>query len=173
MIGERMQKLMNEQIKHEIGSAYLYLSMAAYFDSINMDGMAGWMKAQAQEEMVHAMKFFDHIKNRGGRVWLMGLEQPKTEWSSPLNAWQEAYKHERFVTEKIHAMTKLANEESDFSALPLLSWFNDEQIEEEDQTNKVVQMLERIKDSGAGLIMLDKELGTRTFTYPSPTAPNE
>lgn len=167
MIGERMQKLMNEQIKHEIGSAYLYLSMAAYFDSINMDGMAGWMRSQAQEEMVHAMKFFNHIKDRGGRVWLMGLEQPKTEWSSPLNAFQEAYKHEQFITSKIYSLTKLANEESDFSALPMLGWFNDEQIEEEDQTVKVVQMLEKIKDSGAGLIMLDKQLGKRTFKYPS------
>jgi ferritin len=167
MIGERMQKLMNEQIKHEIGSAYLYLSMAAYFDSINMDGMAGWMRSQAQEEMVHAMKFFNHIKDRGGRVWLMGLEQPKTEWSSPLNVFQEAHKHEQFITSKIHALTKLAYEESDYTALPLLNWFNEEQIEEEDQTIKIVQMLEKIKDSSGSMIMLDRELGERKFKYPS------
>ncbi len=173
MISKKTQDVMNEQIKHELESAYLYLSMAAYFHSLGLDGMAQWMRVQTQEEMVHAMKFFDHIKDRGGRVELLPLTKPKKEWSSPLVAFQEAYEHEQFITSKINALTNIAAEEADHPASVLLHWFITEQVEEEASTSKIAQMLERIGDSGQGLIMLDRELGTRTFTMPTKTEASE
>lgn len=166
MISKKMQDAMNEQIKHELESAYLYLSVAAYFHSLGLDGMAQWMRVQTQEEMVHAMKFFDHIRDRDGRIELLALARPKEEWSSPLAAFQDAYEHEKFITSKINALAKLAAEEADYAANTLLHWFSDEQVEEEASTSKVTHMLERIGDSGTGLIMLDRELGNRTFTMP-------
>ena len=163
MINEKIQQAFNEQINHEIGSAYIYLSMAAYFYSQNLEGMANWMKVQAKEEMVHAMKFFTHIIDRDGKVVLGALEKPKTSWATPVDAWKDAYKHEQFITGKIHSLVKLAAGESDYASTPLLNWFEDEQIEEEQQTIRVVQLLEKIGTSGAGLVMLDKELGKREF----------
>jgi len=168
MISKKMQDAMNEQIKYELESAYLYLSMAAYFHSLGLDGMAQWMRVQTQEEMVHAMKFFDHIKDRGGRVELLPLAQPKREWSSPLVAFQEAYKHEQFITSKINDLVKIAKEEPDNPANVLLHWFITEQVEEEASTSRVAQALERIGDSGQGLIMLDRELSTHGLKFSQP-----
>jgi ferritin len=162
MIGKRMQDALNEQIKHELESAYLYLSMVAYFDSTSLQGMAQWMRVQTQEEIEHAMKFFDHIHDRDGRVELLPLAKPKKEWSSPLEAFKAAYEHEQFITGKINALMKIAAEENDHAAGVLLQWFVTEQVEEEASTLKVVNLLERIGDSGHGLVMLDRELGTRT-----------
>jgi len=164
MIGKKMQEAINEQIKHELESAYLYLSMVAYFHSEGLDGMAQWMRAQTQEELVHAMEFFDHIRDRDGKVELLPLAQPKREWTSPLQAFQEAYQHEQFISSKIDGLVKLAAAEGDHPASILLQWFVTEQVEEEASTSKVAQMLERIGDSGHGLVMLDRELGTRSFT---------
>lgn len=162
MIGKKMQDALNEQIKHELESAYLYLSVAAYFHSGGLDGMAHWMRLQAQEEVGHAMKFFDHIKERDGNIELLALAKPKTEWPSPLAAFQDAYQHEQFVTSTINALVELAAKEPDYAVRPLLQWFVEEQIEEEASTSSVVQTLERIGDSGNGLVMLDRELGKRT-----------
>ncbi len=161
MINARMQEALNEQIKHELESGYLYLSVAAYFHSEGLDGMARWMRVQAHEEFNHAMKFFDHIKERAGRIELLALTKPKKEWSSPLDAFQDAYHHEQFITSKINALIELAAKEADFAVRPLLHWFVEEQIEEEASTSQVVQMLERIGSSGSGLVMLDRELGKR------------
>lgn len=161
MINEKIQQAFNEQINHEIGSAYIYLSMASYFHSQNLDGMASWMKEQAKEEMAHAMKLFDHIIDRDGNVVLGAIEKPKTQWSTPLDAWKDAYKHEQFITGRINTLLKLSNAETDFASGPLLNWFVSEQIEEEAQTLKIVQQLEMVGSSGAGLIMLDKQLGKR------------
>jgi ferritin len=167
MINPRIEKEFNDQIKHEIGSAYLYLSMAAWFDNIGWDGMASWMKVQAQEEMVHAMKFYTHIVDREGKVQLQGLEQPQTEWASPLDAFKAAYKHEQFITGRIQTLAKISAEENDYTSRPMIDWFLDEQIEEEANTSKVVQQLERIGSSTEGLTMLDRELGARVFTPPA------
>ena len=173
MIGKKMQEAINEQIKEELGSAYLYLSMAAYFHSKGLDGMAHWMRIQTQEEMVHAMKFFDHIVERDGRAILLALDQPKTSWSSPLEAFQEAYKHEQYITSRINDLVKLANRENDNAAAIMLQWFVTEQVEEEASTSKVAQMLELIGDSGQGLLMLDRELGTRIPLVTLPATEGE
>ncbi|HGE71137.1 TPA: ferritin, partial [Candidatus Poribacteria bacterium] len=98
MISKKLQDAFNEQIQAEMGSAYLYLSMSAYFHSINMEGMAHWMEVQAKEEQGHAEKFFKHIIDRGGRVELLAIEKPKFEWTSPLDAFNDTYKHEKYIT---------------------------------------------------------------------------
>jgi ferritin len=161
MINEKVRKAINEQIKNELESAYIYLSMAAYLHSINMDGMAQWMRVQTKEEVAHAMKFFDHIQERDGRVELQPLKPLKTDWSSPLEAFQDAYKHELFITGKINDLVKLAREEGDEPAAILLQWFVSEQVEEEANASKIVQTLERVGDSGPGLLMVNSHLGKR------------
>lgn len=161
MISEKVRKAINEQIKHELESAYIYLSMTAYFSAAGLDGMAQWMRIQTKEEVEHAMKFFDHILERGGRVELQPLKPLKTDWSSPLEAFHDAYEHEQFITGKINDLVKLAREEGDEPAGILLQWFVTEQVEEEANASKIVQMLERIGDAGHGLLMIDRELGKR------------
>ena len=172
MIGERVQKAINEQIQAEIQSAYLYLSMAAYFSSKDLDGMAHWMRAQTQEELIHAMKFMDHLVARDGRIELLEIEKPKVEWESPLEAFREAYKHEQYVTSRINDLVKLAAEENDNAAAIMLQWFVTEQVEEEASTAKVAQDLERAGSAGQALLMLDQELSARVspITLPTPQA---
>ena len=171
MIPENVRTKMNEQIKHELESAYIYHSMAAYFHSKSLDGMAHWMRSQVHEETIHAMKFFDHIIERGGQVELLDLKQLKTTWSSPLEVWEDAYEHEQFITGKINGIMKTARETNDYAAEPLLSWFIDEQIEEEANTSTVCEQMKLIGDSKQGLIMLDRELGSRPFPQGSPYDP--
>jgi ferritin len=169
MIGQRMQDAMNEQIMHETGSAYLYVSMAAYFYAKGLDGMAQWMKAQAQEEIGHALRFFNHVNDRGGRIELLAINKPQKEWDSPLGAFKAALEHEEFITGKINELVKSAREENDNAADIMLQWFVNEQVEEEDSVSKVIAMLELIGDSGHGLLMTDRELGQR-MPGPLPTA---
>jgi ferritin len=171
MISKTMFNAMNEQIKNELESAYIYLSMAHYFHSQNFDGMAHWMRAQVHEETIHAMKFFDHLISRGASVTLLDLKQLKTTWKNPLEPWKDAYAHEQFITAKIHNLMKIARKENDYTAEPMLAWFVKEQIEEEENTDKVVRQMERIGDSKEGLFLLDRELGARIFVAGSPFDP--
>jgi ferritin len=171
MISKTMFTAMNEQIKHELESAYIYLSMANYFHSQNLDGMAHWMRAQVHEETIHAMKFFDHLTSRGASATLLDVKQLKTAWKNPLEPWKDAYAHEQFITGKIHALLKIARKESDYTAEPLLAWFVNEQIEEETNTDKIARQMEMIGNSKEGIFMLDRELGTRIFTAGSPFDP--
>jgi len=161
MISQRMQDQINEQIKHETFSAYLYFSMAAYFHAESLDGMAQWMKAQAQEELDHALRFFNHIDERGGRVELDAIEKPQTSWDSPVAAFEAALAHEEFITGRINELVRVAAEENDNAAGIMLQWFVTEQVEEEASVTKVIDMLKRIGESGHGLLMADRELGQR------------
>ncbi len=160
-ISKRLADAMNDQINYELYSGYICLSMAAWFEEQNLDGMVHWMKSQANEEYTHALKFWDHIVERGGRVLLTTIEAPKTEWTSPLEAWEDAYQHERKVTERIFKIGKIAEKEGDKSATPLLQWFYSEQIEEEEQTMNVRDQLKMIGDATSALLMLDAKLGQR------------
>jgi ferritin len=171
MIGEKTKVAMNQQIKHELESFYIYLSMAAYFHERNLDGMAHWMRCQAHEEMIHAMKFYDHILDRGGQVTLMDLKQIKTKWETPLEPWKDAYEHEKLITGKINNLIKISREENDYASEPLLSWFLNEQIEEEKNTEKVAREMSMVENSKEGILMLDRELATRIFTAGSPLDP--
>lgn len=161
MIGQKILDALNDQINAELFSAYLYLSMATYFHSEGWEGMAKWMEKQAKEEDEHAMKIYEHIVERGGRVLLQPIEQPKTEWASPLEAFRDSVKHEEYITSRIHDLVKLSGEDKDYAAHIMLHWFVTEQVEEEAQVNEIVQMLERIGDSGNGMLMLDFRLGKR------------
>jgi ferritin len=161
MISEAMQNAINRQIKDELYSAYLYLSMAAYFEAASLPGFASWMRMQSQEEVEHAMKFFDFVNERGGRVELQAIEQPTVEFESPLAVFEATYQHEQKVTGLIHNLYALAVEEKDYAAQVMLHWFIDEQVEEEATASQIVELLERIGDKDQGLIMLDRELGQR------------
>ena len=167
MISEKIQQAFNDQINAETHSAYLYWSMVAYFESINLTGFASWMRCQAQEEMVHATKFFDFINERGGRVRLTAIEAPATEWDSPLAAFEAAYTHEQYITGRINDLVKLAREENDHAAEIFLQWFVTEQVEEEASADEVVQQLKLMAGAPGGLFMLDRELGPRVFTPPA------
>jgi ferritin len=171
MIGERLAKAMNDQIKHELESYYIYLSIAAWFHDRNLDGMAHWMRTQAHEEMIHAMKFYDHILDRGGNVILQDLRQLKTEWASVAEAWNDAYEHEQFISGKINDLITVAREEKDYASEPLLAWFADEQVEEEATSSKVAAEVEMVGQDKTGLLMLDRELGQRAFPAGSPMDP--
>jgi ferritin len=166
MFNKKMEKTFNEQINEELYSAYLYLSMVAYFESINLPGFANWMRVQTQEEVVHAMKFYDYINQRNGRVTLTALADPQIEWKSPMDAFEAAYKHEVHITAKINELVNLAIGEKDHAANMFLQWFVNEQVEEEKNPSDIIQKLKMIKDSSEGLYMLDKELATRVFTPP-------
>ena len=161
MIKESVEKSINDQINAELYSAYLYLSMAADFADKGYEGMEQWMRAQAREEKEHAMRFFDYLQERGGRVELEAIEKPKEEWESPLEAFEEALVHEKYVTERINEMADLAEKEKDRATLNMLQWFIDEQVEEEDSTETIVNKLKMVEDSPSGLMMLDSKLGER------------
>lgn len=167
MVNQKIQDAFNEQINAEIYSSYLYLSMTAYFASINLEGFATWMRVQAQEELIHAMKFFDYLKERGGVVNLKAIDGPPTRWDSPLAAFQEAYRHEQKVTSLINNLVDISIQERDHASNAFLQWFVTEQVEEEASADAVVQNLKLAGDHGGGLFMIDRELGTRVFTYPT------
>ena len=171
MIGERLNSAINDQIKNELESSYIYLSMAAYFHSNSLDGMGHWMRAQAHEEMIHATKFMDHLIDRDGKVVLQDLKQLKIDWSSPLEAFQDALEHERFISGKINDLTTIAREEKDYASEPLLAWFTDEQIGEEASAGKIVDELGMIGEDKSALLMLDRELGARSYPPGSPLDP--
>jgi len=171
MIGEKTKNAMNNQIKNEMESFYIYMSMAAYLSAQNLDGMAHWMRAQAHEEMIHAMKLYDHIIDRGATVTLLDLKQLKTDWTNPLEVWKDTLDHEKFITDKIHNLLKISREENDYASEPLLAWFVNEQIEEEKNAEKVLHEMEMVGSSKDGLLMLDRELAARVFVAGSPLNP--
>lgn len=162
MISKKMQDGFNKQLNAELYAAYLYFAIGAWFEEQNLQGLTAWMKSQAFEEVSHAMRFYVHILSRGGKVELMAIAKPEGKWSTPLEAFQAAYEHEVKVTKMINDLVDLANAEKDNAALiGILHWFVTEQIEEEDQTLKAVEKLKMIGESTQGLLMLDKEMGTR------------
>ncbi len=167
MISKKMQDAINEQANAEFYSAYLYLSMAAYFESANLAGFANWMRIQTQEETAHAMKLFDYVIERGGRVTLKAIEGPPTEWDSPLAAFEATYAHEQKVTGLINGLADLAESEKDHATRGMLQWFVDEQVEEEASAGAAVQQLKLVEKAPGGMYMLDKELGQRIFTPPA------
>ena len=161
-----MKKVLNEQLNAELYSAYLYYSMAAYFESINLAGFANWMMVQFQEEQFHASKFYRYINERGGRVLLTAIEAPPSEWDSPLAAFEDTLAHEQKVTGLINGLADMAMEQKDHASMSFLQWFVSEQVEEENSVGTVLGHLKLIKESPQALFMLDKELSQRIFTPP-------
>jgi ferritin len=166
-MNEKIESAFNQQINEELYSAYLYQSIRAYFESIGLAGFSSWMKVQAEEEMFHAEKFFMHITQRGGRVRFTTIKEPTFEWKSPVDAFKASLEHEKHITSCIHDLVALTQEEKDYPSKTLLNWFVDEQVEEEDNVGKIVQELEMVAGDGKGLLMLDRELSSRTFTPPT------
>jgi ferritin len=170
MLNTKIQDALNSQINAELYSSYLYLSMSAYFDSQNLTGMANWMRIQAQEELTHAMKFFDFVNERDGRVVLTQVGAPKTEWTSPLDVFEDVLAHEKKVTGLINELVDLSLTEKDHAANIFLQWFVTEQVEEEANASTIVDKLKLIGDTPVALYMLDGELGQRTLPSPTETA---
>jgi len=170
MISKKMEDALNNQIREEMFSAYLYLSMSAWFQTLNLKGFANWMMVQNQEEQFHAMKIFNFISERGGTVKLQKIDQPQHEWKTPLEAFEAAYKHEQHITGCINDLVHMAMEEKDRATQVFLDWFVNEQVEEEANADEIVQNLKLVGDHGHGTLMLDRELGQRVFTPPAATA---
>ena len=166
MINEKLEKAFNVQINKEFYSEYLYLSMQAYFERLNLKGFVNWMSVQVQEERAHAMGMFDYLNKRGGNVILEAIEKPETEWKSPLDVFENVLKHEEYVTSSINELMDVAEEVKDRAAMSFLDWYIKEQVEEEDNVGNVLATLKLIGDDKKALLMLDKDLATRTFVQP-------
>jgi len=173
MLSKRMQAALNKQMVAELYSAYLYLSMSAYFHSRNLGGFANWMRVQAMEESTHAMKIFDYINERGGLVLVDAIDKPPTKWASPLAAFEAVHKHEQKVTGLINGLMDLAIKEREHATQNFLQWFVSEQVEEESSADEVVQKLKMVGQEGGGMFMIDRELGQRVFTPPAAEGDEE
>lgn len=164
MLNERVQQALNAQINMEMRAYYTYLSMAAYFEAESLNGFAAWLRHHSDEEMVHAMKIYDFINHRRGRVMLDALPAPRNTWDSPIAAFENALEHEKRVTASIDALMDLTREEKDHATESFLMWFVDEQVEEEEMVDLAIQKLKRIGDFGPGLYLLDREMAEATVS---------
>ncbi len=167
MFSQRLQDAINDQINAEYYSAYLYLAMAAYLEYKDLPGMAHWMRMQYEEEVFHALKFFDFMNDRGARVILKAIEAPPTDFGSVEDIFAQVLAHEQHVTALIHNLYKLAVEENDYPTQTLLQWFIDEQVEEEKSASDVLARVRMVKDYPPGILLIDQELAQR----PAPTPP--
>ena len=170
MLDEKVEQGINEQINAELYSAYLYYSMAAYFEGLSLKGFSHWLRVQALEEMTHVQKFFGYLHDRGGRVQLMPIEAPPLEWASPLAEFEEVYAHEVKVTGLINKLMDVALASSDHASTSFLQWFVTEQVEEEATADEVLQKLKLVDKTEGGLFLLDQEMDKRTFTLPPDLA---
>ena len=161
MVAEGLYEELNAQLNRELFASHLYLATAGYFERENLPGFASWMKAQVDEERIHAMKFWDFIFSRGASVTVLGLDEPPSTYGSPLEAFRAALDHEKQVTEEINKLYARAVDEKDYASQAFLQWFVSEQVEEEKMVGDIVATLERIGDSPTGLFMYDRELAQR------------
>jgi len=161
MINKNVQDAINEQIKNELYSAYLYLAMSAHFEAANFSGFARWTRMQADEEMEHAMKLFDYLNERGGRVILQAIDQPPIEYGEPLEIFKMILAHEQKVTGLIHQLYETASKENDYATQVMLHWFIDEQVEEEDSAGAIVDQLKMIDENKGYLLVVDQQIGKR------------
>ena len=170
MLNSKVQDAINEQINAELYSAYLYLSMAQYFEAEGLPGFANWFKVQVQEEQAHATIFMNYVNQRGGRVLLKAIEAVPTTWESSMAVFEATLVHEQKVTALINSLYTLAMNEEDYATRDRLNWFVSEQVEEEDNCRELIDKLRLIGDNGMGIYMLNTELAARTYAAPSPLA---
>lgn len=171
MIKKAVEKALNNQLNAELYSSYLYLSMSSWFSSQNLNGFANWMRVQAQEELMHAIKFYDYLIQRDGRVLLVAVDAPPTGWDSPEAVFEHTYQHEQKVTELINDLVDLSISEKDHATHMVLQWFVDEQVEEESSASDILGKVKMLKESRSGIYMLDRELSQRVFTPPAAQEP--
>jgi len=167
MLSKKMQEALNGQINAELYSAYLYLSMSAWCEGRNLAGCGHWMRCQAQEEVLHAMKFFTYVRNRGGKLTMQPIEGPPTEWDSQVAIFEHTLNHEQKVTGMINKLVDLALSESDHATNNFLQWFVAEQVEEESTADGILQQLKLAGGSAQGVLMIDRELAARVFVMPA------
>ena len=167
MLSEKLEKSLNDQITFEFYSSYTYLAMAAFCESSDLSGFANFFRVQAKEELDHAMKFYDYVFQKGGKVILGEIEQPKKEYDSMVDVFETGLEHERMVTSKIYNLTDIATEEREHATISFLKWFIDEQVEEEDNFNSLLKKVKRCEGNPAALYMLDDELAARTYVAPT------
>ncbi len=170
MLTEKMQAALNDQLREELYSAYLYLSMSAYCETRSLPGFASWMRIQYEEEMIHAFKFYDFIHDRNGRVLLQALGEPPAEFESPLSVFEQTLAHEQHITGRINELYALAGQERDYASQTFLHWFVTEQVEEEKTATDIIETLRIIGDDGHALLMVDRELGARVLVPPPAAA---
>lgn len=159
-----MQDAINDQINAEMFSAYLYLSMASWFDDEDLPGFSNWMRCQYMEETMHAMKFFNFLNERGGRAELKALEGPDTSWKTYVDAFEAVVKHEEYISGRINSLVTLSRKLEDYATESFLMWYVDEQVEEEDSANQILAKLRRLKEDSNGLLRFDGELGARALS---------
>lgn len=167
MLDKEMEDAINKQLNAELYSAYLYLSMGAYFEANDLSGFANWMRVQAQEERDHAMKFYDYLVTRGARVTLTEIEAPPTEWESAIAVFDHVYRHEQMVTGLINKLVDLAISLSDHATNNFLQWYVAEQVEEEESASTVLQKVKLSEEDSRALFMIDQELATRVYNPPA------
>lgn len=170
MLKEKVLKAINQQINNEYFSAYLYLSMSAWFQGKGLPGFANWMFIQYQEELTHGNKFFKYVHERGSQVVLQPIAQVETEFSDIIEVFEKTLKHEQFVTDSINKIQDIAIAESDHATQSFLKWFIDEQVEEEANGQEILDTLKLINGQGNGIFMLDRELRQRVFVDSTVTA---
>ncbi len=163
MIKDKVLNALNKQINKELFSAYLYLSMSAYAESMGLKGFAQWLKVQYQEEIDHAMKLYNYVIERGGKIELESIDKPKNKWSSILEVFEDGYEHEQFISESINNLMDLAVSEKDYATMNMLQWFITEQVEEESSFLEIMDKLKLLDGDKRGLFMLDKDLGQRVY----------
>jgi len=157
-----LQRAMNDQVQKEFYAHYLYLAMSAWFEERNFEGFAKWMRIQADEERTHAMRIFDFVLDRGGKVRLEAIPAPGTKWKTTLEVFDDARKHEAMVSGSINDLYARAVSEKDYASQVMLQWFITEQVEEEKTSTSLAERLRLVGDSATGLIILDRQLGERT-----------
>ncbi len=167
MLPKKVEKALNEQINAEFFSAYLYLSMSAYLNDISLIGFANWMRAQYEEEKFHAMKMYDYVLERGGKVKLKAIEAPKHKWKDIIDVFEDVLEHEQHVTKLINDLVSLSIDERDHATVNFLQWFVDEQVEEESTVSDMLAQLKLVGGNGSGLFMLDREAAQRKFSEPT------
>lgn len=167
MVSQKLIKALNDQFNYELLSAHYYLAMAAYCSEQDLDGFATFFKAQAEEERFHAMKFYDYVTEVDGRILITDIKTPQNNFTNIINVFKSALEHEQSVTKRVYNLMDLAQEEREHATISFLSWFVDEQVEEEANMKAIIKRLERLGNDNHGLFMLDKELGARVFTPPA------
>ena len=166
MINEKLQNAFNDQINKELYSEYLYLAMKTYFMEQNLMGFVNWFDCQVQEEHAHAMGMYNYLHERGGKVELLPIDKPQIDWESPLKVFEHVLEHEQYVTSLINGLLDVAEEVKDRAAISFLDWYLKEQVEEENNVGNVLAKLQLIGDDKHALLLLDKDMETRTFVAP-------
>ena len=167
MINKKMEDALNAQLNAELYSSYLYLSMSAALARMGLPGFAQWMRIQAQEELTHSMKFYDHLIERGAEVVWPAIKAPPTKWTDVLEICKKTLNHEQLVSSLINKLVDLAITEKDHASNMFLQWFVTEQVEEEANVVEIIQKLELTEEAKGALFILDKEMGTRVFVPPT------